>query len=74
MNTHKISAQSDNLFFTFSKGPPFALKIKLASKLEEKGGPFEKGKNKSCLIWLKFCKRSLDAKSRLVGQAPSNEI
>ena len=42
------------LFFTISKGPPFALNVIFQGKLEAKGGPFEKVKNKSGLIGLKF--------------------
>ena len=68
MNTHKISTQSDNFYFSFFQRFPFALKINFSSKLEAKGGPFEKMKNKSCLIRLK------DPKTQRIGsRAPPGE-
>ena len=56
------------MHFTFSKGPPFALKINFFKQIKVKGGPFEKVKNKSCLISLK------DPKTERIGsRAPPGE-
>ena len=64
--THtKFQSNQTTFIFHFFKGSPFALKINFSSKLEAKRGPFEKVKNKSCLIGLKFWECSLDAKRKL---------